>query len=415
VDGIVDAVGAQGPLSGVRVVDLTTTFMGPYCTMQLARMGADVVKVEEPTGDVTRGINDASANGLGPIFLNANHGKRSVALNLKDPRGRSAFLELARTADVVVHNMRQKAVEKLRITAEDIRGVNPTCVYVSLTGFGEGGPYEDLAAYDDVIQAVSGLAFTQAEGDQPVYVKSAIADKTVGLIAVGAILAALYDRLRTGRGHVVAVPMFESMVSFNLLEHQGGLVFDPPQGPTGYSRLSSPYRRPYRTADGYLGVVVYTDRMWASFFDLVGASALAEDPRFLTITGRTEHIDDLYRLVECELAKQPSAYWQHELASRGIPVVPVRTAEELFNDPHLAAVEMFQAVEHPVAGRLRMSRHPVRFDENPEPATEPAPLLGQHSTQLLQAAGISPDDIDTLVRDGVVRTASAPAKQTQEV
>lgn len=403
----------SGPLTGIRILDLTTTFMGPYCTMQLARMGADVVKVEEPAGDVTRGINDRSGHGLGPIFINANHGKRSVSIDLKAPQGRDAFLALARSADVVVHNMRPRAVEKLRITAQDIHEVNPRCVYVSLTGFGQGGPYQDLAAYDDVIQAVSGLAHTQAEAGEPAYVKSATADKTVALVAVGAILAALFDRERTGRGHVVAVPMFESMVSFNLLEHQGGLVFDPPQGPPGYSRLSSRYRRPYRTTDGYLGVVVYTDRMWTAFFDLIGAEEVARDPRFRTIAGRTEHIDDLYHLVETELAKKPSAYWQRELAARGIPVVPVRAPEELIDDPHLIAVDMFTTVDHPVVGPLRLTRHPVRFDDCPEPATIPAPLLGQHSRELLHEAGVAAEEIAALLRDGVVRESRIPRPEVQ--
>lgn len=395
---------SRGPLSGVRVVDLTTTFMGPYCTAQMARMGADVIKVEEPLGDVTRGINDRHRTGLGPIFIAGNHGKRSIALDLKDPRGRDALLVLVKQADVLVHNMRPQAVAKLGIGPDEIHETNPACVYAALTGFGASGRYADLAAYDDVIQAVSGMASIQATSDGfPAYIKSAIADKTVGLMALGAITAALFDRSRTGKGATVTVPMMESMVSFNLLEQQGDWIYDPPQGTTGYTRLSSPYRRPYATADGHLGVVVYTDRMWSAFFELIGSPELAEEPRFLTIAERTANIDELYALVERELLKHPSDYWQEQLAARGIPVVAVRTVEDLFSDEHLSDVQFFNSYEHPVAGKLKLPRHPIEFDGDPEPVGRPAPLLGQHSVEVLLEAGLLAEDVEALLVAGITK------------
>lgn len=407
----VGSAGAHpGPLAGIRVVDLSTTFMGPYCTMQMARMGADVIKVEEPGGDVTRTINDPTGHGLGPVFLVANHGKRSVTLDLKDPRGHAALLKLVESADVVVHNMRPQAAKRLRITDSDIHTVNPQCVYAALTGFGADGRYAELAAYDDVIQAVSGLATVQGGDGEPAYVKAAVADKIVGLMALGAINAALLERERTGRGSVVTVPMMESMVSFNLLEQQGGWVYDPPRGSTGYSRLSSAYRRPYRTADGYLGVVVYTDRMWTAFFELIGRPELAQEERFADIASRTAHIDELYALVEEALATQTSAYWQEGLSARGIPVVPVNSVEDLFTDGHLSDVGFFERYEHPVAGPLAMPRHPIGFGQRERAAEAPAPLLGQHSREVLLEAGMSATDLDALFSQG---TTTEPPEVTE--
>jgi crotonobetainyl-CoA:carnitine CoA-transferase CaiB-like acyl-CoA transferase len=398
----IPAAAPRGPLHGIRVVDLTTTFMGPYCTMQLARMGADVIKVEEPRGDVVRGIMDGHGNGLGPIFLGANHGKRSIAIDLKEDAGRDLFLRIIETADVFITNMRPQAVDRLGIGADAVHAANPRCVVTSLVGFGAGGRYAGLAAYDDVIQAVSGLADTQGGDGVPEYVKSAVADKVVGLMALGAINAALFDRERTGRGGTVTVPMFESMAAFNLLDHQGGHTWDPPQGPTGYSRLKSPYRHPYATADGYLGVVVYTDRMWLSFFDLIGRPELAEEPRYATITGRTTHIDELYQLVETELLTQPSAYWLDALADAGIPAIPVHSVADLFTDEHLTDVDFFETVEHPVEGRLRLAGFPITFSEHPRAAVRPTPVLGQDSREVAAEAGLPQHRIEELLQVGIL-------------
>lgn len=389
-------------LDGLRVLDLTTTFMGPYCTMQLARLGAEVIKVEEPNGDLTRGILDHDGLGLGPIFLNANHGKRSLAVNLKDPRGRDLLLELAATADVFVTNLRPQAVARLGLAPERILEANPRCVVASLVGFGPGGSYDGLAAYDDVIQAVSGMAAVQGGSGEPAYVRSAIADKTVGLVAANSILAALLARERTGLGRIVTVPMFEAMVAFNLLDHQGGHTYDPPRGETGYPRLMSPFRHPYATSDGHLGVVVYTDRMWLSFFDLIGRPELAEEPRFRTITGRTQHIDELYQLVESELTKHPSAYWIEALRAADIPVIEVRTLGDLLDDPHLREVGFFEPVDHPVAGPLRLAPYPATFSPTHPVALPPAPLLGQHTREVAQETSLSPTDVQTLLDEGVL-------------
>lgn len=386
----------EGPLAGVRVVDLTTTFMGPYCTLLLAQMGADVIKVETPAGDVVRYIADDRGTGMGPVFLTTNQGKRSIVLDLKDPDGRAALLRLVGTADMFVHNMRPDAVRRLGLGYAAVAAANPRTIYCAVRGFGVDGPYRDKAAYDDVIQAGSGLAAVQGGTGEPTYVRTPVADKTTGLMAVGALSAALYQRERTGRGQEIEVPMLETMVSFTLLDQQGGYVFSPPRGPAGYARTNSPYRKPYRTADGFLSVTVYTDAQWRSFFGLVGRAELATEPRYRSITERTVHIDELYRLVEEELLRRPTAEWLAVLDEHGIPAMPVRTVPELFDDEHVRVTGMFQDLEHPTEGALRLARFPVAFSDAPPPRARPAPRLGEHGAEVLAELGYGPAEIRRL-------------------
>lgn len=391
------------------MLDLSNTLMGPYCSRVLADMGADVIKVEGPGGDLVRNIGAARNPGMGPVFLATNRGKRSLEIDLKAPAGRSALLRMARGADVFMHNLRPAAAARLGLAAEAVRAVNPRIVYCALIGFGSAGPYRDDAAYDDVIQAVSGLAALQGGAGAPGYVRMSVADKAVGLMASSAILAALLRRERTGRGESVEVPMFEAMTSFNLLEQQGGMVFEPPTGPPGYVRTASPYRRPYRTSDGYLAVLVYTDRQWSSFFELIGRPELADDPRFRTITGRTENVDSLYRLVEDTLPTRTTAQWTERLGAVGIAAAPVREIADLFDDEHLASVGFFEHVEHPTEGTLRQPRSPMLFAEASAVTPRPAPRLGEHGWQVLTEAGLSDSEIDELIRTGVVTVPDPPS------
>lgn len=393
---------AQGPLAGFTVVDLTTTFMGPYCTLQLAQLGAEVVKVEAPSGDVVRYVGDRRGTGMGPIFLNANQGKRSLALDLHKPGGRDVLLRLVAASDVFVHNLRPGAVRRLGIGYEAVSEANPRCIYCALRGFGAAGPYRDKAAYDDVIQAICGLASVQGGSGDPEYVRSPISDKVVGVMASGAITAALLQRERTGAGQQIEVPMFESMVAFTLLEQQGGYLFDPPDGDAGYARTASPYRKPYRTADGHIGVVVYTDAQWRSFFDIVGLPELATDPRYRTVRERTEHIDQLYQLVEKELVTRTTAEWLELLDAAGIPATPVRSVPELFSDEHLEAVELFERVQHPSEGALRPARFPISFSATPAGPTRAAARLGEHGIDVLAELGYEQAEIQQLLADGVV-------------
>ncbi|WP_156934930.1 CaiB/BaiF CoA transferase family protein [Pseudonocardia spinosispora] len=368
----------HGPLHGLRVLDLTTTFMGPYATMLMAQMGADVIKVEAPAGDITRGISDYRGLGMGPVFLNANRGKRSITLDLKQDADRALLLRLAGTVDVFVHNMRPAAARRAGIEYPAIAEVNPGCVYCSLPGFDSTGPERDRPAYDDVIQAASGFAWVQGNA----YVRTPVADKTVGTLALGAILAALYERSGSGRGQAVEVPMFESMAAFLLLDQQGGWVFDPPAGPVGYARTSSPHRRPYETSDGHLGVLVYTDAQWRAFFSLAGRPEMADDPRFRSIAGRTEHIDELYALVAEVLRTRSTDEWRRVLEAANIPATPVNSVTDLFTDPQALASGLFETHEHPTLGTLRQPRLPARFSRTGAAPAASAPELGEHAEQI---------------------------------
>jgi crotonobetainyl-CoA:carnitine CoA-transferase CaiB-like acyl-CoA transferase len=404
---------APGPLSGVRVVDLTTTFMGPYATALMARMGADVIKVEAPGGDIVRELGGGKNPGMGPIFLNANHGKRSIALDLKNPEGIAVLRRLLAEADVFVTNMRPEAVHRLGLNHAELQKEYPRLVQAVLPGFGSGGPYRDLAAYDDVIQAVSGMASTQGQSADPAYVRTPVADKTVALMGLSAILAALLARERTGRGQSVEVPMFETMAQFMMLDQQGGYVYDPPAGPAGYARTASPYRRPYRTADGFLSVVVYTDRQWLSFFELIGRPELVRDARFGSIAGRTQHIDELYQLISDVLPTRPSSHWLTDLQNLGIPCVPVLCTEDLFDDKHLRAVDFFETVEHPTEGPLLLARLPILFSADVPGPQRPAPRLGEHGPEILRALGSRPEEIEHLIDIGVLRVPSDVVPDTE--
>ncbi len=392
----------QAPLAGLRVLDLSGTLMGPYCSQMMAAMGADVLKIEPPEGDVLRGVADARRSGVGPLFVNANRGKRSLAIDLKHPEGRRVLAKLAEGADVLLHNMRPEAAARLGLDPAAVCARHPRLIFCAIPGFGSEGPYRDQAAYDDVIQAITGLAAVQGGAGEPQYVRTVIADKVVALQALTAILAALVRRGISGRGGALEVPMFEAMTSFLLLEQQGGMVYDPPRGPTGYARTKSPYRKPYATRDGFLGVLVYTDKQWLSFFQLIGRPELARDPLFVTIQDRTENIDQLYQLVEETLPARTSAEWIATLGTAGIPCTPISTIAGLFDDPHLAAVGFFERVEHPTEGTMRLGRSPLKFADTERLPEKPAPRLGEDSRQVLRECGLDDAAIEALVTAGVV-------------
>lgn len=384
---------AVGPLSGYTVVDLTSTFMGPYGTLQLVDLGAEVVKVEPPAGDITRQLGATRGDGLSSVFVAANRGKRSVVLDLKSEQGHADMLRLLAETDVFVHNLRPDALARLRLRDEDVRPLNPRLIHCTATGFGTDGPYAGRPAYDDIVQAACGLAALQGRDGEPTYVASVIADKTVGLLVANAVLAALLHRERTGEAQAVEVPMFESMVSFLLVEQLGGLTFEPPLGPSGYSRTATPHRRPYPTRDGYLAVVVYTSRHWERFLAHVGRSELLEDRRYATPATRSEHIDDLYAIVATELAQDTTAHWLEVFDELDIPATPVREIDELLDDPHLQDVDLFQMVDHPGRGSLRLVRPTVRFGSH-RTDLAPAPLLGADTDAVLDRLGRRTDAVE---------------------
>lgn len=363
-----------GPLQGVRIVDMTSVAMGPYATQILADMGAEVIKVEAPEGDVFRTSSPAVNPGMGPAYLNLNRNKYSVTLDAKSASDREQILRLADSADVFISNVRPAALSRLQLDAAALCARHPRLIYCSAVGFGQNGPYAAEPAFDDIIQAKSGLASLQGRNTgAPAYVNTIIADKVAGLTLAYAIPMALYERERSGKGQAIEVPMFETLVSFTLVEHMSGHSFVPPRGPMGYSRVLSPQRRPYPTLDGYLALLPYTDAQWQRFFALAERTDLAEDARYVDAQSRARHFDELYQDLADIVAQQTTEEWLTRLATADIPHSPVNTPESLLDDPHLKAVDFFGTMEHPSEGPLRTVGIPVRFSRTPGAIHRPAP------------------------------------------
>ena len=389
-----------GPLTGVKILDLTTVLMGPYATQILGDMGADVTKIESLEGDSVRGIGPSRNPGMGSIFLQVNRGKRSIVLDLKQPRGREVLLKLVATADVLVFNLRPQVMERLMLGYADVAAANPKIIYAGLFGYGQDGPYAARPAYDDLMQGGTGIPslVERAGNAAPRYAPLAIADRVVGIWAVGAITAALWHRERSGEGQRIDIPMFETMAQLVLGDHMGGGLFEPAQGAMGYGRLLSHDRRPYPTKDGYVCALVYSDKQWRRFFEAIGKPEIfTTDPRFATITSRSEHIDQIYAMVTAYMTLRTTAEWVALLSAVDIPVEPLRTIEDLVDDPHLNASGFFQTQPHPTEGLLRMPGVPTSFTKTPAAVGRPAPRLGEHSREILREAGYAPEAIDALL------------------
>jgi crotonobetainyl-CoA:carnitine CoA-transferase CaiB-like acyl-CoA transferase len=395
----------RGPLQGIRVVDLTTVMLGPFCTQLLGEMGADVIKIEAPGGDVNRWTGSARSPGMSTGQLIKGRNKRAILLDLKQTEAREPFERLIRSADVFVHNIRPKAAARLGIDYATIEALNPSIVYAAATGFGEDGPFVDKPAYDDLIQGASGIAalFGAVTGE-PRYAPSVMADKTTGLYLCNYIMMALFHRERTGEGQKLHVPMYEAFSTFMINEHMQGQTFVPPSGPAGYSRLMTPHRRPYETSDGHVCVVPYTQRHWTSFFKLAGQPGLIEDPRFSTQTARTENIDALYAIVVDVVKTRSTAEWLKDLTEADVPVGPMNSPEDLFDCPHLKAVGMFPEVEHPTEGRMRHIKVPVSLSKTPGGLYRHAEKLGQSTEQVLDEIGFSDAEIRALREAGAIGT-----------
>ncbi len=398
------------PLSGIRVIDLSTVVMGPYASQWLADLGAEVIKVEPPEGDSTRRTGPAAEDGMSAIFLGVNRSKKSVALNLKLPAAQAALERLLASADVFVHSMRPQKLGGLGLEPAAVMARHPRLVYVSLLGFAEEGPYGGRPAYDDIIQGLSGNAALMAAQTGTVrYFPTIAADKTSGLVAALSISAALAGRERQGgKGTLVEVPMFESMVAFNLVEHLYGQHFEPPRGPAGYPRVLAPLRRPYQTADGHVCMMPYTDAHWRDFFTAAGRPELAADARFAGIAARTQHIETLYELTGEIVRARTTDAWLALCETLQIPVARVNQLAELVDDPHLRATGFFDMLDDPAMGTLRFPGAPVRFDgERAAPALPPR--LGEHTRGLLGEAGLTTQQIDELGRDGAAYCAPPAA------
>ena len=399
-------VGSRGPLTGVRVIDITTIFMGPSATQMLGDLGADVVKVESPEGDVVRGIGPQGQRKMGPLFLAMNRNKRSIVLDLKTPDGRATLIELVRGADVLTYNVRPQAMARLGLDYATLGPINPRLIYCGMFGFSQRGRYAASAAFDDLIQAACALpqAMAISSGDIPRYLPITIADRSVGLYAFGVIAAALYGRERSGRGQQVDIPMFETMVPQVLGDHLYGQTFVPAQGDFGYPRLLSPQRRPYATRDGHVCCLIYTDLQWRVFLRAIGHFDLfTTDPRFSDIRARTQNIDALYAMVSDEIGRRSTAELQALLADTDIPVFPMHTFDTLLQDAHLDDIGFFSTQEHPDVGTIRQMAVPSEWSETPPGEARPAPRLGQHSREVLREIGYDEARIDALLASAAVR------------
>jgi crotonobetainyl-CoA:carnitine CoA-transferase CaiB-like acyl-CoA transferase len=395
-----------GPLDGIKIVDLTTVVLGPLATQILGDLGADVIKIESPEGDIMRYAGPSRHREMGHVFLNLNRNKRSLCIDLKCPEAADALLALVRRSDVFMHNMRPQAMARLGFDYTRLHEVNPRLVYCSAHGYGQDGPLAERPAFDDIIQGASGfVALNEMTTDEARFVPTLVGDKTVGITMVYAVMAALFQRERTGEGQEVEVPMLETMTAFVMAEHMGGLTFDPPLGPPGYSRMLAPDRRPHRTADGHICILPYSDRHWRDFFRVSGRPELADDPRLVDAQSRSRHVAELYALIAECVRGNTTAHWLAALKSADIPCGPVNLLAALPEDEQLAAVDFFPVSDHPSEGRIRTVRPPVRFSAADSTLRQPAPRLGEHSRNILREAGLGEADIDDLIARKIAITA----------
>ena len=397
----------SGTLDGIRVVDVSTVVMGPWATQMLGDMGADVIKVETPGGDIARSMGPYRNAGMAAVHLAINRNKRSIVLDLTRDAGREALFRIVGTADVFLHNMRPRIAEKLGLEYEKFAARQPDLIYCAAYGFRREGPLADKPAYDDIIQAASGLADLQAViSDQPRYVPTIMADKTTAYNVAVAILAALLRRARGGGGQAIEVPMFETMVDFVMVEHLYGACFDPPVGTMGYSRILNEERKPFATLDGYLAVLPYTNENWRAFFRIAGREELAADPSFASFEARVRDAPKVYATLAEIVATRTSAQWQRDLDEAGIPVMVVNTKESLLDNEQLNASGFWHMVEHPTEGRLRMTDPPIRFSDSPSSVRRLAPRLGEHSAEILAEAGYSVAEIEAMMTSAISQHAA---------
>jgi crotonobetainyl-CoA:carnitine CoA-transferase CaiB-like acyl-CoA transferase len=393
---------AGGPLKDVRVVDLTSVVVGPMVTLMLADYGADVIKIEPPTGDIVRNLaGRAISPNMSPKFLHLNRNKRSLAIDLKKPEAYAALKKLLAKADVLLWNVRPSAMARLKLSYADVKAINPKIIYCGIVGFGQTGRYKSKPAYDSIIQGSAGIAALhhRATGE-PRYVPIVMADKTTGLIATQMVLMALYHRERTGEGQSIEVPMFENIARYVLEEHMYHQTFDPPIGTTGDPRLFDPWARPVPTRDGYICISANTNAQAFAVFDAIGKPEFKTDPRFSSVAARFKHVPEYFAARAEGLKQKTTAEWAEIFDKLDVPAMPYHTLETLMQDPHLNDVGFFRKFDHPTEGRMIDMAMTNKSTAGAREDFMPAPKVGQHTVEILRDAGYGDEAIAAMVAAG---------------
>ena len=388
------------PLEGLKVLDLTTVVMGPFATQVLGDFGADIIKIEEPNGDLTRVIGPSRNPGMSSLYLGSNRNKKSIVLDLKRKEPKEALWKLIEEADIFVHNIRPQKIANLGFDPNSVMKKNSKIIYVGLHGYREEGPYGGQPAFDDVIQGQSGIAGAfQVRDEVPNLAPTIVADKSIALLASTGLLAAYIQRLKKGKGSYLEVSMFEGMVGYTMIEHHAGEAFVPPIDKAGYSRVLSPYRIPHKTKDGYVCILPYTDKQWKNFWKIVQRLDYSLDKRFLSIKARSENISALYKIIGEIVIEIETKDLVTLLGKAEIPCGAVNRLEDLKNDPHLKAIEFFRNFEHPTEGLLQVPDSAFRFNKEELPIRYHQPNLGENSKEILREAGFSDLEIDKILNN----------------
>ena len=376
------------PLSGLKVIDLTNIIMGPYTTQLLGDLGADIIKVEDVNGDMTRSIGVEKTPDMASMYLGVNRNKRSIVLDLKKNISKKVLWKLIKKSDVFIHNMRPIKISNLGFSPLKIKQKNNKMIFVGLYGYGKDGEYSGQPAFDDIIQGQSGLAsLYKSKKKQPSLVPSVVADKTIGLLASTALLAAYIKSLKTGEGNCVEISMFEGMVSYILLEHQYGQIFLPSREKIGYPRLLSKNRKPYKTKNGYICILPYTDKQWFKFFEIINKKELKNDKRFSNIKARSKDIGLLYKLIEESVRTKTNEQLCNAFKKYDIPHGIVNTLDDLKNDKHLKKVKFFREINHPSEGNLVIPDTGIKINNKSLPIRKYQPHLGENGYEILKEIG----------------------------
>ena len=401
-----------GPLQGCRVLELTHIMAGPTCGMMLADMGADVIKVEKPTGDDTRRLTPPTINGESAAFLMMNRNKRGLALDLKQDSARDALKTLLKDADVVIENFRGGTMERLGLGYETLREENPGLIFVSISGFGRTGPYASRGGFDLIAQGMSGIMTITGEGPgrPPVKVGAPLSDITAGIIAAMAVSAAYAHKLKTGEGQKVDTSLFEAAITHTYWQSAIAFATGETPHPLGSAHpLSAPYQA-FQTSDGWINLGAANQRNWEKLVNCIGVPELNEDPRFVTNHERMHNLPALEEELNRVFRQRTTEDWLAALEEAGVPAGPVLTVNEMLEDPQALAREMIVETEHPVAGMTKALGLPVKFSETPGGIERPAPLLGQHSAEVLAEGGYDQAAIDAMVASGAVIVTKPPAE-----